>query len=65
MGVKFATHMKQRTQTAFKNGVLRRTFGEKARVQTLMELRNLYYSSGSISITIGEGCSGQGMQLSQ
>jgi len=30
-----------------------------------MELRNLYYSSGSISITNEEGCSGQGMQPSQ
>jgi hypothetical protein len=35
MGVKFATHMKQRTQIAFKNGVLRRMFGGKASVQTL------------------------------
>jgi hypothetical protein len=33
--VKFAAHKKQRTQFAFKNGVLRRMFGGKARVQML------------------------------
>jgi uncharacterized membrane protein YeiH len=65
MGVKFATHMKQRIQTAFKNGVLRRMFGGIIWKLHNMELPNLYYSSGSISITNEEGCSGQGTQLSQ
>jgi len=37
MGVKFATHMKQRTQIAFKSGMLRRMFGGKARVQKLVK----------------------------
>jgi hypothetical protein len=32
MGVKFATVIKQRTQIASKNGVLRRMFGEKGQV---------------------------------
>jgi hypothetical protein len=30
-----------------------------------MVIRNLYYSSGTVGITDEEGCSGQGMQLSQ